>query len=213
MRLTTRILRNAVRSAYAAIALIAGLPGRSQERSANGVPFRLYGFLDASIISADVDEGVRNGPLAGIVLTHNPTGWGACFARQAMRFAGTGPTIRREGWFGSWSIEPEDHVTFHSLMATKEFRTSSPLFRPDLQAGVCFRDVLVHDPVLALPQGYEPHTEKTIGLYARAKALLALSPDLGLEAYVQASFNELRPYSSFGVGLAAGLVRDKALRH
>lgn len=196
-----------------AIVLTGTLHAQTQETPDKKTPILLYGFLDASIISADIEGGIKNGPRSGIIVTHNPTGWGIGFARQAMRFRGTGPTIRGDGWFGPWSREPKDEVTFRSLMATKEFHTSSPVFRPGIEAGVSFvsykREVLEADTFLILTNRYVPHTEKTVGLDLRAKILLALAPGFGVEAAVQANFNDLQPYSSFAIGIAAGLVRSK----
>ncbi len=193
-----------------ATAFLCALPMHAQERART--PILFYGYLDAAIVSADVEGSIGNGPRSGLVLTHNPTGWGLGHAHQAMHFLGSGPTLRGDGWFGPWSDEPEDRVVFNSFMITKEFHLSTPVFRPGIEAGISFvnykRDVLEPDEILTLLEHYVVHTEKAIGLDVRAKALLAFTPHFGMEVAVQANFNELRPYSSFAIGMAVGLVRQ-----
>lgn len=199
--------------AVLAVVFAGAVHTHAQDPPARKTPILLYGFLDASFIAADVEGGVKNGPRLGLVLTHNPTGWGIGFASQFMLFRGAGPTLRGDGWFGPWSHEPKDRVTFQSIMATKEFHTSSPLFRPGLEAGISFvnyrRRVLENNPTFPLLEQYVSKTERTIGLDVRAKILLALSTGFGVEVAVQSNFNDLRPYSSFAIGMVAGLVRAR----
>ena len=200
--------------ATALLLLVAALQNATPlfAQKSNRTPILFYGYLDAVIVSADVEGSIGNGPRSGLVLMHNRTGLGLGYAHRAMHFLGTGPTLRGDGWFGPWSDEPEDRVVFNSLMITKEFHLSTPVFRPGIEAGISFvnyeRDVLESYEFLSLLEHYVSHTEKAIGLDVRAKALLAFTPHFGMEVAVQANFNELRPYSSFAIGMAVGLVRQ-----
>ncbi|MBK6829615.1 MAG: hypothetical protein IPG92_02220 [Flavobacteriales bacterium] len=191
------------------LVVLCALPASAQKNTQTPVLF--HGFLDASIISTDVEGNISNGPRTGLELTHNPTGWGIGYAHQAMKYRGTGPTLRGDGWFGPWSQDPEDRVVFNSLMVTKEFHVNTPAFRPGLEAGISFinykREVLEPYETLTQLEHYIAHTEKAIGVDLRAKILIAFTPHFGVEAAVQANFNELRPYTSFAIGMAVGLVR------
>jgi hypothetical protein len=147
------------------------------------------------------------------VLTHNPTGWGLAYTGHHLTLQGDGPTLHGDGWLGSWFHEPQDKISFRSVLAVKEFHLATPYFRPCVEAGVTFvdygKDVLGYDPFFTSTQTYHVEHEHTVGVDIRLKALLAMSSRFGIELAVHSNFNRLFPYTSFDVGFALGCVRPK----
>lgn len=96
----------------------------AQKTPAKTTPILLHVFADLSAVFPTLEDMTNSGR-SGAVMTHYRSGWGIGYARQRIDWRGEGASLRQSGFFGDYTIEPENDMTVRSLMAIKEFHLAS----------------------------------------------------------------------------------------
>ncbi|MBL7829227.1 MAG: hypothetical protein JNJ57_21510 [Saprospiraceae bacterium] len=157
----------------------------------------------------------------------HPSGYGASFSYIAFSPNATNipsnydPGSNLFNWFGSFSINPKDHIQCYALHAIKEFPTDGNRIRLGIETGPSFLkfDLAENFTPVADPcptifgcdpnYTYQEKSYQAVGFSVKGKFEWTIAQPFGLEFIAQANLNKIRSFIAAGLVVDFGIVREE----